>query len=520
MIMDTTGTSSAAAAATPTATAPHGVGQQHHSRRQHPFGLSPVRTVVTSFNPKSSSVSSTGAGTGDVYDDGDWVLCVTGNDVQNIVACASSSGEIQLYDRTTLRLLQSLDGRSQQSQSQQHVQDQHIVTEMSFDTFDANVLAVTSTDGTLRLFDIRQHNNAGSAGTGSTAGTGTAAVAQMKLPRPKEEALCLAVGFGGNVTAVGSNKGKIHFFDIRQARQLVGTYSQSHTDEITKLCFQPSTAGDVAILPSGRPSTTPMLLSGSEDGLACIFDTSQPSEDAALQNILAVQTPIREVGFFGPNMDGVYCLTGSECMKLYHMNDSVCKMDFGMDVRSQLTNSLHQYNQQQQMGQHSGTFGTNKTSQQNVPQMEYLVNCHWDAAQQQLLLLAASSKGDGGVFEVNQNTGMISPRHCLRGGHRGVVRSWYHPSASSSFITVGEDARMCEWDPSLCLTQPLKTTTPGTTVAPMPMNAYTGLSSPTSSAKKRTIDGTRGGGGGSSSSGSGGGKTRRARSRMSAATPY
>ena len=89
MIMDTTST--AAAAATHSAAASQH-GQQQHSSRRYPFGLSPVRTVVTSFNPKSSNIS---AGTsGDVYDDGDWVLCVTGNDVQNIVACASSSGEI------------------------------------------------------------------------------------------------------------------------------------------------------------------------------------------------------------------------------------------------------------------------------------------------------------------------------------------------------------------------------------------------------------------------------------------
>ena len=328
-----------------------------------PFGLSPTRTVVTSFNPRSSSTAVVTEGGDSCYEDGDWVLCLAGNEVQNLVACALSSGEIQLYDRNTFRLIHSLEG-----QNNDDVENSgHILTEITFETFDANVIAATSTDGNMKLFDIRQHANGTTLlGAASTA-TAASPVVQMKLPRPEEEALCLSIGFDGNIAAVGSNKGKIHFFDVRQSQQILGTYKQSHTNEVTKLCFQPTTGSSTSsMLPSGTRSTTPLLLSGSEDGLACIFDTSQPTEDDALQNILTVQAPIREVGFFGPNSEAVYCLTGSESLQLYNIHDSICRMDYGMDFRSHLSNGLLHHHQQQQQLSVSG-LGINNNNNTQIP---------------------------------------------------------------------------------------------------------------------------------------------------------
>jgi WD40 repeat protein len=305
----------------------------------------------------------------------------------------------------------------------QTYQRDSLVTEMTFETFDPNLLAATGNDGSLTLYDIRQQQQ-------------QHPVLEMKnMLRPEEEALSLSMGFGGNIAAVGSSKGKIHFFDIREKRGILGTYSQNHTDEITRVRFQTVHSSSSSMTGSSSAasrSATPLLVSASEDGLACVFDTSQPTEESALSNILSVQSPIREVGFFGPNSEAIYCLTGSESLQLYDKDNAVCRKDFGPQLREYLTYQL----------QENLSVPEPSLTPAVISPIEYLVDCHWDHARQELLLLAGSSMGDAGLFQVGGER--LSPIHYLHGGHRGVIRAW-DSSFSTSFLTVGEDARMCEW---------------------------------------------------------------------------
>eukprot|EP00536_Pseudo-nitzschia_multiseries_P001773 jgi/Psemu1/181880/e_gw1.22.217.1 len=412
--------------------------------------LSPCRTVVTSFNPKKSS-----RGNGDYFDDGDWVLCLATNDARHRVGCALSNGEVQIYDQNTLHLLHTYQRDS-------------LITEMSFETFDSNLLAATANDGSLTLYDIRQPTNP--------------AIAMANMLRPEEEALSLSMGFDGNIAAVGSSKGKIHFFDIRNKRGILGTYSQAHTNEVTRVRFQ-SLASQLPGSNCTRRTTTPLLVSGSEDGLACVFDTSQTTEESAITNILTVQSPLREVGFFGPKSEAIYCLTGSESLLLYHKDDAVCRKDFGPRFREYLGHQIVQYEQ--------------GTSAPSLPSMEYLVDCSWDSGRQKLSLLAGSSSGDGAVFDVGEQD--VTPVNYLRGGHRGVIRAWSSNPVRSSFFTVGEDARLCEWT----------NTTPGS-CANGHAHDHAANKNQIIVARKRE---------GAPIARSGGGKLRKPRSRMSA-SPY
>lgn len=403
--------------------------------------LSPSRTVVTSFNPKTSPSSSTSSlnntiinNHNDYYDDGDWVLCVAAQ--PGTLACALSNGQVQLYDAQTMHLVNTYER-----------DDNSLVTELTMDTFREHVLAATANDGSLTLYDIRQRQQQ----TTTSAGAGDTTVATMEwknMLRPDEEALTLSMGFDGNIAAVGSSKGKIHFFDVRSNQGILGSYTQAHTDEVTRVRFQSSTTGVGGGSGGATYTTTSTLVSASEDGLACVFDTSQPTEESAVTNILPVQAPIREVGFFGPSMDGIYCLTGSESMQLYHKDESMCRKDFGLEFRNHLNQQLAHNNNANNNSLQAATMG-NRAPFTLAP-MKYLVDCHWDVAQQELLLLTGSASGDAALFQVG-NQG-VTPRHYLHGGHRGVIRAWQHSSSNSSsghnngtFLTVGEDARMCEW---------------------------------------------------------------------------
>ena len=159
--------------------------------------------------------------------------------------------------------------------------------------------------------------------------------------------------------------------------------------------------------------------------MACVFDTNQPSEEAALKSVLNIGTPLREIGFFGPSTEGIYCLTGSETMSIWHHDSAQRICEFGMDLRGRLSQLV-------------GGGSSSST-------MDYLVDCHWDTTQQRLSLLAGNSTGEAAVFQVNAGT--ISHLHTLQGGHHGVIRSW-SCSSNGVFITGGEDARLCEWNPS------------------------------------------------------------------------
>jgi WD repeat-containing protein 89 len=336
--------------------------------------ISPSRTVVTNF-----SSSSTGNGIiQDNYDEGVWVLDSCSGSAW--FGCTLSNGNIHVYDHERLQSVQSYISPHGNNQ----------ITDLSSDSF--NGLITSSKNGSVCLFDVRQ------------------ATPALKFDVPRnEQALSVDLGYGGALAAIGSSKAHIHFFDLRDGGKLLGSYVDAHTDEVTRVRFQATNSGE----------TTSLLISGSEDGLSCIFDTSQPSEEAALQGVLNVQAPLRRVGFFGPSSEGVYCLTGSETLSVWHHDTAQRICDFGPALRTDL-------------------------SELATVQVDYLVDCFWDASKQHLSLLTGSHAGDGTVFQVD--AGKISPRYKLQNGHRGDIRSWSHIQSGDVFVTVGEDARLCEWN--------------------------------------------------------------------------
>jgi WD40 repeat protein len=381
--------------------------------------ISPSRTVVTSFTPKTTAASefnnnnNNSQSSLDYFEQGDWVLGVTA--CHKWVSCALSNGEVQVYDQDSMRLQQTY----KMNTSTGNTTNGHhpLVTDLVGDLSSANpnTLVATATDGTITLFDIRQSVPAFS----------------LRLPRaPDEQALSVSLGFEGSLAAVGTSKSNIHFYDVRNHRSLLGTYNQAHTQGVTKVRFQ-------MLSSFGTTSTTsPILISGGEDGLVCVFDTSQSSEETALKNVLAVQSPIRQVGFFGLQSKAIYCLTGDESLKLYHMEDSVCRKDYGSQLREYLSHlSLG--------GGGGGDTVSSSQPSQSLMNMEYLVDCYWDTARQELLLCAGNNSGDAGLFKVQEHD--ISLSHRLAGGHRGVIRALGSLS-THVFVTVGEDARMCEWN--------------------------------------------------------------------------
>jgi WD repeat-containing protein 89 len=369
---------------------------------------SPNRTVVTSFSPRRRSFSTVAESSStSPFEDGDWVVRLTASAAgsqRSTIACALSSGEIQIYDQETLHRVFSLPPPNATDDAAPFVED------MSYDTT-GQMLVCARRGGMVQAYDLR--------------GGGEWSCATLN----KEAALSVAVGYeNASVVAVGTSKSRIHFFDGRRrdgihsssSSCLLGTYSDAHTDDVTCLKFH-----------SAVPS---LLLSGSEDGLACIFDTTQPTESMALKSVMNVGSPLRQVGFCawstgangGMNTSSsslpsttVYCRTGSETVSIWHGETGICLHDFeGWTLRQRLSESIGQ-------------------------KMDYLIDVHWLSSTHELLLTAGNTSNHAGVlYKCTGHT--WAPCGMIRGGHQGVIRASL-PLSSATLLTAGEDARLCEW---------------------------------------------------------------------------
>ena len=377
--------------------------------------LAPTRAVVASFS------SSAAPQAGFEYDSSDYVLSMTSSSA--FAAVALSNQSIIQYDMNTAQVLHQIQNAHDRPISEIcfFPPDYHGLGQ-SHDGSPSHLVISSSQDGTVKIFDLRTRSS-------------TAAVTS-KLQLPNEQALTISLGFGGTLAAVGTSKARISFFDLRctsgnnPSGQWMGNYVDAHTDEVTRVRFQ--TVSDKNSLQQKT-----VLATASEDGLISIHDPSQSSEDAALVSVLNIGTPLRDIGFFGPNYEGLYALTGNETMSVWHWDSAQKISDCGgVCFRELLSKSVDQNNAANDDGSTS---------------VEYLVGCEWGAmhgiqtktiSSPALHLVAGNAQGDGYIFRVDTN--QITPVAHLKGGHRGCIRDFCW--GNGKLITGGEDARICDWD--------------------------------------------------------------------------
>lgn len=409
--------------------------------------IQPYRAVVTSFS--SSLAPQQHQNTGFEYDSGEYILSIASSPSQchhDVVADASTATNTCVASALSNKCIVIYD--SKVGQVIQRIENAHDgpISQVSFfpweysaaggggETNNQNsnhppLLISASQDGTVKVFDLRT-NALSSAIT-------------TKLALPNEQALCVSLGYGGTLAAVGTSKARVSFLDLRYTSgtnatgALMGSYVDAHTEEVTQVKFETVSNS------SGQTKT--VLATASEDGLLSIHDPSQPSEDAALLSTLNIGTPLRHIGFFGPSHEGIYALTGNETMSVWHWDSAQKVSDVGgMGLRGLLSNAV----------------GESGFSHDGGSSVEYLVGCTWanmhcdqanlpqsNPASKALHLLAGSSEGDGYLFRIDVD--QITPLVHLKGGHRGCIRDfcWVDNGIGGQrLITGAEDARLCEWD--------------------------------------------------------------------------
>ena len=203
--------------------------------------------------------------------------------------------------------------------------------------------------------------------------------------------LSLDINCDGRLLAAGSSATPqgdafIGFWDVRLASNgaFLGTYSDSHSNDITALAFHPSSAGH--------------LLSGAGDGLLCRFDLNARKEDDALSVSCNCERSLARVGWHASDMFGI------SDMDTFH------KWDFDGNVLQERT---------------------------TLPKAwQYIVDCLPDGE----TLLVGKHDGDLAILSTKHE----EVSHRLPGGHSDTVRSALITS-QGDLITGGEDSLLCLW---------------------------------------------------------------------------
>ena len=296
------------------------------------------------------------------------------------------------------------------------------------------VLLTASADGTLRCFD-------GRCGAGAARG-GVKPCAQYGDGRECRELSCAAAAPAGFALAAGCEDGAVLLWDRRGngagagagARPPLARFTDTHGEPVTAAAF--------------HPSLCHALVTASVDGLACVFDLAQlgggggggggggsggggvSQEEDALQRVLSCGSSVARLGFYGPQGQHMWALTGTEEVSLWAWAE-------GERVGAQPEQGTR------------AAAGAAAAHAACAPllQVDYCVRCSWDASTGALWLIAGSQEGHLGAWPLAlddaQRVQVGPPAACLQGGHVDVVRAalWMGDQA----VTGGEDGRLCLW---------------------------------------------------------------------------
>lgn len=226
-----------------------------------------------------------------------------------------------------------------------------------------------------------------------------------------------SVAVAGNTLASGTADGLVAFWDLRHMDQPCQLLEDYFSEDVTQLAF--------------HPTAKTHLCAGSYDGLICQIDTAVPlSSEEAVLDVLNIGTAVSRMGIFGPSAEYLYTLAPTEQLQIFSESTKVADSGFGL--RETL----------------SALCGE---------EINYIIDCKYDAARGMLLIFAGSFTGPIFVFSCESN----NTYHFLAKltGHSAVVRDiWLHPSGESAF-SVGEDSIITSWAAHAGSSAPSKTHT-------------------------------------------------------------
>ncbi|NXC08503.1 WDR89 protein, partial [Orthonyx spaldingii] len=189
----------------------------------------------------------------------------------------------------------------------------------------------------------------------------------------------------------------------------LGVYSESHNDDITKICFHPTESN--------------LVVSGSTDGLVNVFDINKDNEDDALVSTCNSDSSVSSLGWSGEDYRQVYCVTHDE---------GFCWWDMAqLDTEEPIT-LLHVVDARESVcAENHG--------------LHYLVGGLYHEKAGKLFLIGGTSTGN--IHLISCSSDGLSLAGTLCGGHSATVRSFCWSPTDEALLTGGEDAQLLLWKP-------------------------------------------------------------------------
>ncbi|KAJ8328757.1 hypothetical protein QVD99_004504 [Batrachochytrium dendrobatidis] len=298
------------------------------------------------------------------------------------IAAAHTQGSISIYDIQTLNLITRINPVDEYPT---------VLTQIMLDHTNPQLVLSSNKNGLVSLWDLR---------TKSVNGTHSPAMA-WNAGAP---VLSFDINSSHSILATGSElcgeDANINFWDIRSnEKSCLAVFSECHSDDITQIKFHPTQAE--------------AMISGSTDGLICLYSLSTWEEDDALYQVIKSNS-VSKLGFFGPSAEYIYATSHIETMSLWKFleGDKICVFD---DVRG-ISEEL---------------------------KLDYLIDCTYEPEGQRLYVTAGSQEGAIGILDVNLTH--LELAYTLNGGHEDIVRSTHWDTKMRTVISSAEDGTVNVW---------------------------------------------------------------------------
>ncbi|NXG18161.1 WDR89 protein, partial [Grallaria varia] len=309
------------------------------------------------------------------------------------VAVSCSNESVRVYNRETLRFLREY---SSHPGALRGVRFAHACDSVVFSA---------CSDGTVKCWDVR---------------SATQKPARVFSGYPSNVFISFDISCSDLIVCAGTEKDEqdafLVFWDARgitdcasSAKEPLGVYSESHNDDITKICFHPV-----------EPN---LVVSGSTDGLVNVYDINKDNEDDALISTCNSDSSVSFIGWCGKDLKQVYCLTHDE---------GFCWWDMAqLDTEEPIT-LLH-------------VLDVRDLACPENHSLQYLVGGLYHEKAEKLFLIGGTCTGN--IHLISCGTDGLSLVGTLCGGHSATVRSFHWNPVDESLLTGGEDAQLLLWKP-------------------------------------------------------------------------
>ncbi|KAK3930869.1 WD repeat-containing protein 89 [Frankliniella fusca] len=315
-----------------------------------------------------------------------YICHMCGSASTNQVATAFSDLTSSLYDINGLQHIRTFEGH------------QKTITNIRFNPSDPHQIVSSSTDGTVRFWDIRK--------AGKSALIFKDDTAESKQLKPF---LSFDISKSGHFLCAGTElfdgDAFLVFGDARSGK-ILGGYWESHSDDITQVAFHPNLSDSVA--------------SGSADGLINIYNLKSDNEDDALISSLNTESTIDKLAWY--QIEGAH--KGLSCI-----------LDT-MEIQLWEDDGVSPYS----------TFSRKHISKSTSWKVDesYVVNVHQAASGDLYVLTGASTKNSEDLAFLHIKDKTLLVETALPGNKQRVRCSWYN-SENGSLITAGEGGILSVW---------------------------------------------------------------------------